>query len=48
MANTADKTDASDLHLMDQERYQIGGRDTVLVVWSLIGCIVTLFLLLVR
>jgi len=33
---------------MAQERYEIGGRDTVLVVWSLIGTIVTLFLLLVH
>jgi len=34
--------------LMDQERYQIGGRDTVLVVWSIIAGIVVGFLLLVH
>lgn len=36
----------SDHHLMDQERFEIGGRDTVLVVWSLILFIVVTFLLL--
>ena len=47
MANTENMT-ASDHHLMDQERYQIGGRDTVLLVWSLIAGIAVLFLLVVR
>lgn len=47
MANTADTTH-SDHQLMDQERFEIGGRDTVLVVWSLVGTIVILFLLLVH
>ena len=47
MANAAHTAD-SEHHLMDQERYEIGGRDTVLVVWSLIGVIVVLFLLLVH
>jgi hypothetical protein len=47
MANTANTTN-SDHHLMDQDRYQIGGRDTVLVVWSIIAAIVVVFLLLVR
>ena len=47
MANTANMKN-SDHHLMDQERYQIGGRDTVLLVWSLITGIVVVFLLLVH
>ena len=47
MANTENVTNPDD-HLMDQERYQIGGRDTVLVVWSLITGIVVGFLLLVH
>jgi hypothetical protein len=47
MANAENMAD-SDHHLMDQERYQIGGRDTVLLVWSLIGGIVIGFLLLVH
>jgi hypothetical protein len=34
-------------HLMDQERFEIGGRDTVLLVWSLIAGIVIGFVLLV-
>ena len=38
----------SDHHLMDQERFQVGGRDTVLLVWSLIAGIVIGFLLLVH
>jgi len=33
---------------MDQERFEIGGRDTVILVWSLVLGIVTLFLLLVH
>jgi len=33
---------------MDQERFEIGGRDTVLLVWSLITGIVIGFLLLVH
>ena len=45
MANT-EATIHSDHHLMDQERFQIGGRDTVLLVWSLIAFIVIGFLLL--
>lgn len=47
MASTVD-TFNSDHQLMDRERFQIGGRDTVLVVWSLIGLMVIPFLLLVR
>jgi len=47
MANAAD-TAHSEHHLMDQERYEIGGRDTVLLVWSLITGIVIGFLLLVH
>lgn len=47
MASTQDMTH-SEHHLMDQERYQIGGRDTVLLVWSLIAFIAIGFLLLVR
>ena len=47
MANVADTTD-SDHRLMDQERFEIGGRDTVVLVWSLILCIVGGFLLLVH
>lgn len=47
MANTMDTAD-SEHPLTDQERFEIGGRDTVLVVWSLISCIVILFLLLVH
>jgi hypothetical protein len=47
MASTEDTTN-SDHHLMDQERFQIGGRDTVLWVWSLIACIAIGFLLLVH
>jgi len=47
MASTENMTD-SEHHLMDQERFQIGGRDTVLVVWSLITGIVVVFLLLVH
>jgi len=46
MANTEDTANADD-HLMDQERFQIGGRDTVLWVWSLIACIAIGFALLV-
>ena len=38
----------SDHQLMDQERFQVGGRDTVLLVWSLIAGIVIGFLLLVH
>jgi len=34
--------------LMDQERFQIGGRDTVLLVWSLIAGMVIGFMLLVQ
>ena len=47
MANTDDTIDY-DHHLMDTERFQIGGRDTVLLVWSLITGIVIGFLLLVQ
>ena len=47
MANTADTTH-SEHQLMDQERFEVGGRDTVLVVWSLVGCIVVLFFLFVH
>lgn len=47
MANTMDTVD-SEHHLTDQERFEVGGRDTVLVVWSLISGIVILFLLLVH
>ena len=47
MANTEQMIN-SDHQLMDQERFEIGGRDTVLLVWSLIGGIVIGFLLLVR
>jgi hypothetical protein len=47
MASTENMTN-SDHHLMDQERYQIGGRDTVLLVWSLVACMVIGFLLLVH
>lgn len=47
MANTESATN-SDHHLMDQERFQIGGRDTVLLVWSLIAGMVIGFLLIVR
>jgi len=47
MANTEAASDFDD-HLTDQERFQVGGRDTVLLVWSLILGMVTLFLLLVR
>ena len=47
MANTENMTH-SDHHLMDQERYQIGGRDTVLLVWLLIAGIAVGFLLLVH
>ena len=47
MANTADTADSGH-HLMDQERFEIGGRDTVLLVWSLIAGIVVGFLLLVH
>jgi len=47
MANSADMTNSGH-HLMDQERYQVGGRDTVLLVWSLIAGIVIGFLLLAR
>jgi len=47
MANTQATTN-SDHHLMDQERFEIGGRDTVLLVWSLIACMVIGFLLLVH
>jgi CHASE3 domain sensor protein len=43
----AEQMTHSDHQLMDQERFEIGGRDTVIVVWSLIGCIVVLFSLLV-
>ncbi|HYQ04763.1 MAG TPA: hypothetical protein VER96_39080 [Polyangiaceae bacterium] len=46
MATMVDTTH-SEHHLSDQERFEIGGRDTVLVVWSLISCIVILFVLLV-
>src|SRR6188768_324250 len=35
MANTEAASDFDD-HLTDQERFQVGGRDTVLLVWSLI------------
>jgi hypothetical protein len=48
MANTADTIDSEDHHLMDQERFEIGGRDTVILVWSLILGMVTVFLLLVH
>jgi len=47
MANTADTVN-SEHHLMDQERFEIGGRDTVLLVWSLIAGMVIGFLLLVH
>jgi len=47
MTNTENMTH-SEHQLMDQERYQVGGRDTVLVVWSLIACIVIVFALLVH
>ena len=47
MAN-AEVMTHSDHQLMDQERYQIGGRDTVLLVWSLIAFISIGFLLLVH
>ena len=47
MAST-EVTTNHDHQLMDQERFEIGGRDTVLLVWSLILGMVTLFLLLVR
>jgi hypothetical protein len=47
MANT-EATINADHQLMDQERFQIGGRDTVLLVWSLIACIVIGFLLIVN
>ena len=47
MASTEDTTDF-DHHLMDQERFEIGGRDTVLLVWSLIAGIAIGFLLLVH
>jgi hypothetical protein len=47
MENTEDMTDSAH-HLMDQERFEIGGRDTVLLVWSLILGMVVGFLLLVR
>lgn len=47
MANTENVAN-SDHQLMDQERFEIGGRDTVVLVWSLILGIVTLFLLLVH
>lgn len=46
MANSADTSHSH--HLMDQERFEIGGRDTVLLVWSLITGIVIGFLLLVH
>jgi len=44
----ADTEHNSDHHLADQERFQIGGRDTVSLVWSLIAVIVIGFLLLTR
>jgi len=47
MANAQNMTH-SDHQLSDQERFEVGGRDTVLVVWSLITGIVVLFLLLVH
>ena len=47
MANTEQRIN-SDHQLMDQERYQIGGRDTVLLVWLLIAGIAVGFLLLVH
>ena len=47
MANTED-TANYEHHLMDQERFEIGGRDTVLLVWALVLGIVTGFLLLVH
>ena len=47
MASTEHMTN-SDHHLMDQERFEIGGRDTVLLVWSLIAGMVIGFLLLVH
>ena len=47
MANIED-TANHEPHLMDQERFQIGGRDTVVLVWSLIAGIVIGFLLLVH
>ncbi|HKO52027.1 MAG TPA: hypothetical protein VJV79_30165 [Polyangiaceae bacterium] len=46
MENAEDLTNY-DHHLMDQERFQIGGRDTVLLVWSLIAGIAIGFVLLV-
>jgi len=45
MANAKDISTA-DHHLMDQERFEIGGRDTVLLVWSLVLFMVIGFLLL--
>jgi hypothetical protein len=45
MANT-ENTTSSGHHLMDQERFEIGGRDTVLLVWSLVLGIAIGFLLL--
>ena len=47
MANTEDMTHYAP-HLMDQERFEVGGRDTVLLVWSLIAGMVIGFLLLVH
>ena len=47
MASTENLTN-HDHQLMDQERFQIGGRDTVLLVWSLIAGMVIGFLLLVH
>jgi hypothetical protein len=45
MAST-EITTHSDHHLTDQERFQIGGRDTVLVVWSLVLGLALVFHLL--
>jgi len=47
MATTEDTTNF-DHQLTDQERFQVGGRDTVLLVWSLIAAIAIGFLLLVH
>lgn len=47
MASTMD-TAHSEHQLSDQERFEVGGRDTVIVVWSLILGMVTVFLLLVH
>ena len=42
-----DELEDESAHLMESERYQKGGRDTVIVVWTLIALATIFFLLCV-